>query len=273
VNQETRVIVSWFIHRLNRVSVTLPAILCIACATDGGLVPASNQPYVYILLSSEPIAGPASEPTLVGFLLTQGSPVESSFRHATRFDLKGPSSLKPFRWFERGLGVAKTKIGFRGVPVDSGNYYLPEDSSTETLGRKQLRQLGTYSLLIETDGVTVSGSTTIPGKPSPQLLTIDGRLVLSWPKVPGAAAYFVEADTEAAPGFVTTDTLYTLFFSREPSTVPADPQFRIVALDPNASRFFLDVETSSAGIDNGYGLYGSATPASVSLPRSVSAQR
>jgi hypothetical protein len=155
------------------------------------------------------------------------------------------------------------------VPVDSANYFLPNDSTVDGLGRKQLRELLTYTLMIESDGVAVTGTTTIPAKPFLRLVVLNGTLVVTWAVVPGASSYYVESDTEDAPGFISTDTLYALRYSREPSTIPTNPEFRIIALDANATRFFLDGSIPRSGIDNGFGLYGSATSGRLALPKTA----
>jgi hypothetical protein len=245
------------------------------CQAESGLVPTSQLPYIYVLLSSEPlaVAVPSSDSSLVAFLLTAGSPTKSPFRHASRFELRAASANKPFKWVERAQTAPTESVGYRGVPADSANYFLPNDSIADGLGRKQLHELLTYTLVIESDGVAVTGTTTIPAKPLPRLFVLNEKIVVNWARAPGALSYYVESDTEDAPGFISTDTSYALRYSRQPSTIPTNPEFRIIALDANATHFFIDGTTPRSGIDNGFGLYGSATSARLALPKTANDAR
>lgn len=224
---------------------------------------------MYVVLSRLPLptASPAdaSEP-LSGFLLTTGSPIKTTYRHAERFQVIQSGGTAVLNWTERFPSGQANPIGYRGTPTSEANYFVPTASVALQTDRTALLSRTGYDLSVQTEGTLVTGHTVIPDQPAPNTLTIGGHLVVTWRPVEGAAGYFAESDTEQFPGVLTRDTAYTLNYDRGVDTGPRAPEFRLIAMDANLYLYLSDTLTTSAGVVGAFGVFGSASSARILLP-------
>ncbi|HYW08515.1 MAG TPA: hypothetical protein VE913_16265, partial [Longimicrobium sp.] len=176
-------------RRLLRV-MSLGLLACAsACDAGEAVIRSSDEPLLYVVLNQRtPVV--RTDPQRA-FLLTAGSAVASSYRVATRFEMRRRSDGRAFAWRSTGrTGVAPGD--YAGAALHEGNYFLPDVGGAEGLGALDLRPGETYDLEIETEGVPVRGSVTVPASFSLTFGGVDGRTV-SWPRVRGAGGYTVEA--------------------------------------------------------------------------------
>jgi hypothetical protein len=240
----------------------------LGCRTDLPMTPASNVPFVFVVLTSSHIAiggGPEPDSSIIGLLLTVGTPFASPFRTAERFEMRRSSDGAFFGWAARTPSSAMAPVDLRGISVSEGNYVLERAGTAAGLGADSIAPLDSYTLTIDTQGSLVTGRTTVPGLPQPRLVIDGTRRFVVFPRVAGAAGYIEDADTEREVfgPFLSTDTVLELRFARQP--IPPNPEFRVIALDTNAFRYLSDTTRASAGLVGALGLFGAASK-SVPLP-------
>ncbi|HET7585599.1 MAG TPA: hypothetical protein VFK13_11865 [Gemmatimonadaceae bacterium] len=243
-----------------------------ACGQDLPTLPFNPDPLVYLALS------PAPDPSrpMHALLATMGTPVHSEYRDAELFEMKRASDGAMFAW--RTLPVSGTvPISFLGTLADSipANFVLDDEHDPGLLGRGDIVPGKTYTLDITTDGVTIHGETTVPAQVVPAIDTAAGDTVVHWGAAAGAAGYEVTGSVPAGIGVseifaITTDTIVTIHapFILGGATVPPDAveTIRVVALDANLFRYVSDQTVTRAGIDAGFGAFGSFTEALLTRP-------
>ncbi|HET6681619.1 MAG TPA: hypothetical protein VFG84_10500 [Gemmatimonadaceae bacterium] len=140
--------------------------------------------------------------------------------------------------------------------------------SNGRLGLQDLRPKDAFELVVAAEGRTVSGVMLVPGMPAPVYRNEQGTESFSWAPVPGAASYFVMADTDAPTSARhSADTSYVLRRDLRPGRpVPDEPLFTVIALDANLDRFMSDTTVARAGITSGYGIFGAFVRVSVAIP-------
>lgn len=255
-------------------SIVASAVVALApgCSADAPLIPESDAPFLYLILSQAPIPTSALVPadsTVNAFLLTVGTPLSSPYRSAERFEMRRKADGAMFRWREGARHLKEPPAGHRGLALTNGaSYVLDEDSSALGLGRRQLRALETYAIRIETGGVVITGEARIPAAPIATLVRTDSGMAVVWKRAEGAAAYFFQADTERFTGFFMTDTVVQLHFDRGDGT-PAQPQARIIAYDSSVARYVADSTIGRAGITGALGIFGAVSSTRLQLPSRV----
>lgn len=242
-----------------RLALTV-ALLSGACAWDEPLVPASEEPFVYLVLNLRPVSRYDSswEPRQLALLLTVGSPLEAmEYRSAQRFEMRRASDGARFDW--RAYPILESTTGLEEkFDLGYANYYLPDSATVAGLGAADLRSGETYELEIETEGVVIRGRVMIPAAFNATVEVRDGKRIVSWPHVAGAGGYIVGAYPYSREA--QRDTFYV---------VPADSppgHLGIVAVDPNLYRFMTDENLGRSGIDAGFGVIGAISSTSVQLP-------
>lgn len=215
--------------------------------------PERDEPFLYLVLRPnlpEGIFGTRA----YAALLTIPSPTEGSWRSAERFEMRRSADHRSFVWRERQV-IGPPAITNTNANLLEGNFVMDERRSAEGLGSDSL-QLGTrYDLLIETEGVTVRGSATIPAPFTADVVEDEsGRLVVVWPSVRGAAGYLVDRELQR-------DTTYAV-----PPATASGEVLLIRALDANLYAYMVDGESDRAGIDNGFGVFGAMVGAVVTIP-------
>lgn len=237
------------------------------CANDAALTPESRAPFVFVILTSTQAAiGGPSQPdsSIIGLLLTAGSPISSPFRKAERFEMRRASDGAAFEWIERTPSSGATGADFRGIVASDGNYELNHATTTTGLGSDSIRPLESYTLTIDTQGSQITGLTTVPAIPQPRIVVDGTRRFVVFGPVSGAAGY-VESVGDLSRGFLTADTLLEIRPGGLGSP-PPNSEFQVIALDTNAFRYLSDTTRVSAGLVGGLGLFGAASAARIALP-------
>lgn len=235
------------------------ALFTAACASEEPLVPASDAPFLYLVLNERV---PADYDSLHGRrlapLLTVASPLEPMpYRTAQRFEMRRASDGRRFDW-RAYAGLVENPGTEESIDVGYGNYHRPDSATAAGLGAADLRPGETYALETETEGVVIRGAATIPAEFAATVEVRDGRRIVTWPRVPGAGGYLVGACPY--PLEPQRDAVYAV-----PRDAAAGPPF-ITAVDANLYRFRTDEDAGRAGIDAGYGVFGAISVASVELP-------
>ncbi|MDP9347857.1 MAG: hypothetical protein M3P24_01725 [Gemmatimonadota bacterium] len=237
--------------------VSAAGALLMGCAGDAVLVPKSEEPFLYLVLNQRT---PNEHMNLVGqfaFLLTSGSPAEPPrFRCAERFRMRRASDGAEFGW--RGIQCSGETGGYPGVSFNDANYFLPDTATAQGLGAQSLRPGEAYEIQIETGGRVLRGRAGIPAPFTVSLGERDGRRVLAWPKVAGAAGYQIKLPDDEL--VTQPDTSYTL-----PSEASRGSRIEVRALDANLWEYANNARVARAGIDTGYGLFGAITTARLTL--------
>jgi len=244
-----------------------PFLLTLAgCGAGDPLTPASPEPFLYLVLSTaRPAALPQPDSLLSAVLMTTGTPLRSEYRTAEQFAMRRVSDGASFAWSARGLtGPAPATYQFVTL-AGAGNYLLADTAGAAGLGRQDLAPGETYTLRIDTDGRTVEGRVTVPGRPVPSLVRRGDRTFAVWPRTAGAAAYLVDGETEGRGAVVLTDTAYVLLYDRRDGT-PANPAVRVTALDANLFRYMSDSTLERAGLTGGYGVFGAVSTGVLLVP-------
>jgi hypothetical protein len=243
------------------------ALLAVGCADASLAGPPSSEPFLYLIISPEPLTqfGPAPDTALQALLLTTGSAAGAPFRVADRFDLTNADGGAPFTFTARMPNAAIPGVGRAGASVEDGNYVLPFAGTATSRGAGELLPLGTYDLHVESEGRIIVGRVVMPARPQPVLLQEGSARYVTFPEVTGAAAYYVVGDTEMYPR-ITTSTRVQLHYDVDPAFVPPNPQFRVIALDTNIVRYISDTTVARSGIDGAFGLFGAAISATISTP-------
>ena len=238
----------------------------VGCANDGSLTPESQAPFVFVILTSTQAAiGGPSQPdsSIVGLLLTIGSPISSPFRKADRFEMRRATDGALFDWIER-TPSSVTGADFRGIAASDGNYQLKHATTTTGLGSDSIKPLESYTLTIDTQGSQLTGLTTVPAIPQPRIVVDGTRRFILFGPVNGAAGYIVSLGSFST-GLLTPDTVLEMR-SGGLNPLPPNSEFRVIALDTNAFRYLSDTTRGSAGLVGGLGLFGAASAARITLP-------
>lgn len=230
------------------------AALCLVAAScsSAPLVPYRTEPFLYLVLGQETAIGEQR-----AFLLTVGSPAYSEYLPATRFEMRRVQDGAAFPWRDmgqRGVAPAEPTI----ASLHDGNYTLPEEGSGSSSGNGDIRPGDTFDLIVEAEGVVMTGRVTMPAEFAVAVLSEPRRAV--WPRVNGAALYSVQLRGYGVAA-LQSDTVVLL-----PEDVPTGTEVRVKALDENLARYVSDESAGRAGLDSGFGVFGAITTASVMVP-------
>ena len=237
------------------------ALLLGACSGDPVLVPDQEAPFLYMVLGHRTFSNvndqrygePAAQH---GLLMTLPAPTEFALlRRAQRVEMRRARDGAPFGWDT--LHFTHAERGGPGTNLRISNLYLPDSTVDATLGAADLEAGEVYDLVVETEGVTIRGTVTMPGQ-------IEARLepdgVLTWNEVDGAVGYRVLVSSLME---LTTDTVFRLTRSELGQPWTDNPYARVQALERNAWDYFSDPELGRSGIDAGFGVFGALTESRV----------
>lgn len=239
-------------------------------------LPTSDEPLLYLVLGDPPINQSLGTPDtlLYALLATTGTPIDSRPRTATRFEMRESSSGALYDWRPTeppdSLGFGYDNMGSI-APV--ANYVLPWSSGPSGLGTVDLAYGATYTLDIETEGIPIHGSTTLPARFDISIGTVNGERIASWPHVNGAARYFVSVREPGgifgigfrSVGRETVDTLFAIpteFVSGDSVIVFAWDANYVAAREDQAAGKRL----GRVGIDRGFGVFAAVTRSTTVLP-------
>jgi len=242
------------------IGIVFAAMFASACSVQDPLLPTRTEPFLHLVLAPDerlaPIENPPAEQYAI--LMTTGSPVLSPCRKAQRFEMRRTSDAALFGW--RANGNCLSVMAGEHVDVfNHANYYLPASPGPDSAGSLELMPGTEYALRIETDGFVLNGRTMIPESFSIRLDGAGDARRVVWPRVRGAAGYFIRVNsgTRAVPPRLQTDTTFPLDLQH--GTV------KVTALDPNLFTYQLDKQQGRAGIDAGFGVFGAMKSASLSF--------
>lgn len=230
----------------------IASLLICACAGDQIVMPDSKEVFVLVMLAPD-AAAPASK-DLYAFLLRAGTPLNSPYLTADRFEMRRASDGALFDWT-----VVPTRdsfvVGVYGVGLSDANYMLPRVGSAGRLGRQDLQAGETYTLIILVDGTTITGQVTIPGVP-----TINRAIAyttgdsMAWRRVAGVPGYSV-----------TTQDFFPIFEFTKDTTFRFDAPILnnqnghgtvVRAYDPQLFLYETDERAGRAGIIGALGVFG-----------------
>lgn len=224
-----------------------------ACEGDPVRVPDEEAPFLYMVLGNRTVnhlrLGESAGQH--GLLMTLPAPTEPALlRRAQRVEMRRARDGATFAWDT--LHFPYADWGYPGHHLRISNLHLPDTTPDARLGAEKLAAGETYALLLETEGVTIRGSVTMPAQIEARL-TSEGAL--GWSHVPGAVGYRVLAGTLME---LTTDTVFRLTDSELDAN-----SARVQALEGNAWDYFSDDGLGRAGIDTGSGVFGALTESRV----------
>lgn len=251
---------------LNRTTyVAAAATIFTACDPGAPLIAASEEPLVITVLALDNAAAGTEQSAVV---LSAGTPLQPVYRRIDSFDMRRQRDGARFGWqpIQRsGLPPASFHVL---ALEESKNVVLPSAASGAALGAADVRAGERYTLELQTEGVTVRGSTILPSSPVPTFDSIGGRRRIVWPKAPAAAGYLISVETDLVPAVPrpVTDTSYTLLENRDPTTRPPTPKATIIALDSNLFLYLSDTTVAAAGLVGSLGIFGGFARTVVPIP-------
>lgn len=234
------------------------ALVLGACAGDPVQVPDDEAPFLYMVLGHRTVSDnrygePAGQH---GLLMTLPAPTEPALlRRAQRVEMRRASDGAAFGWDT--LHFTHADWGYPGNSLRIANLHLPDSTADTSLGAADLETGEVYDLVVETEGVTIRGTVTMPGQIETRLEP-DG--VLAWSEVEGAVGYRVVV---ASLMELTTDTVFRLTEDELEQPWAPRPYARVQALERNAWNYFSDPELGRSGIDKGFGVFGALTESRV----------
>jgi hypothetical protein len=248
--------------------IAIPAVIAGGCSDATLSSGPSAEPFLYLVISSAPmpVRFPSPSDTAIkSLLLTAGSAAGATFRSAQHFALTDEADGTTFTFTESTAPAAVPGVGRNGATLEDGNFLLPYSTTQTSVGASALRPLGIYDLRIETEGRVITGRLLIPDRPQPSIVEDGAKRFVTFPEVPGAAAYLVGGDTELYQHIITSNQIQ-LLYDVDPAFVPPNPEFRVVALDSNLVRYMSDSTQSSVGIEGALGLFGAINSARIPVP-------
>jgi hypothetical protein len=228
--------------------------------------PFDETPTIAVLITRGPppptFGSSPADSGLYGHLLVTGTPVQSPYLRADRFEMRRLSDRARFAW--RAVDPPRDALPTVG-PDEIGNYFLPRRSSAAGLGSDSIADGEHYELVAETGPHHITGRTRVPGKVEFVREPTDGDSIVRWRRTPGAAAYLVNLFPLLKP---VDDTLIVIYRSPPlPGQPPLPPvTVRVFALDSNYAAFAGDLRLERAGVTGAWGVFGSFSWGDAELP-------
>jgi hypothetical protein len=258
-------------HRSRRIPLCLGAALMgAACDATGPLPDFDETPTVALLITPEPVSrfiGTAADSGLRATIVTTGTPVRSPYLRADRFEMRRLSDGAQFAW--RYVEPPQDAIGV--FSLISENYFLPRRPDASGLGSDSITPGTEYELIAEAGPHRVDGRTRVPAAVEFVRAPADGDSIVRWRRSAGAATYSFELSGLVQAVRLIDDTALVVRVS--PFLSPESPPtvIRVFALDSNYAAFRSDFRAGRAGINGGWGVFGSFTWADTDLRPSAAA--
>lgn len=218
-------------------------------ACDGGLVevPARTDPVLYLVMGQRVMSERTGQQEQGALLVAAGSPVAPPvYLTADRFEMWRVRDGAPVGWEALGLegqaGLSATDLSL-GTP----NYVLPDRATAPALGALDLAPGDSLDLRIEIDGTMLRGGVRLPAPPDPELSRVAGADAVVWAPAAGATGYIIMSSDGHSR--MQPDTVWY------PDSPPLE-WIHVIAVEPNAWRYFSDPSSARAGIDAGFGVFG-----------------
>lgn len=243
--------------------IGLAATLLAGCGTDDVVVPRSDEPAVYLVLTRDSLvpADPSNidDARLTAVVATTGVPWAFEFRQAESFVMRRASDGSAFAWSPLAATGPMDLTRPYAMPL-RGNYVLEETPTAAGLGRRDLRPGVRYTLSVSTGGRVITGQAVLPDRPQPVFVDHPTQPMVSWPRAAGAAMYVVSYGYRVWDR-ASADTFYVL-----PRLEGSQPtHVRVMAVDENWAAFYRDQTLMSAGITGGNGLFGATAEGVVAV--------
>jgi hypothetical protein len=234
-------------------------IIAAACDTTGPLPDYDETPSVALLITPEPVSrfiGDAADSGLRATIVTTGTPVRSPYLRADRFEMRRLADGARFAW--RYVEPPQDAVGVV-FSLISGNYFLPRRADPTGLGSDSITPGTVYELVAEAGPHRVEGRTRVPAAVEFVRAPTDGDSIVRWRHSAGAATYSFELWGFVQALRLIDDT--TLVVRVSPFLSPESPPtvIRVFALDSNYAAFRSDFRVGRAGINGGWGVFGSFT--------------
>jgi hypothetical protein len=236
------------------------------CIADQPLLGASDEPALTLVLTRGPTpqAGAAPDSTLHALVVTIGSPFTGYYRTTQRFDMTRRSDGRRFDWVTSDTtGPVDLARGY-AIPRAAWNAHLAWEGTGGLLGRSDLADGETYDLVIESEGRLITGSVTVPAAPVASVVSNGPERLVTWPVVPGAVSYVVDA-ANTFFGRITTEGALLLVL-QDTALGPQPSWLRIRSQERNIADYTFDRELRSSGIVGAYGVFGAIGLDSVAIP-------
>lgn len=227
-----------------------------ACTGDPFVTPVSSELFFCAVLGPPwgTIVSPTTSDTaLYAFLLETGTPINSPYITADRFEMRRTSDGALLDW--RPNTPAKPYVGLtRALLTEDGNYVLPLHGAAGRLGRIDLVPGDQYELFVDVGAVAIRGTASIPAVPQAAFVdTNDALPVLSWKPVPGVGGYSVTTQ-DFMPIFAFTRD--TAFHFDGPIHNMSGVGTIVRAYEPQAFSYLADPHVGRVGITGALGVFG-----------------
>jgi hypothetical protein len=233
-------------------------MLAAACSADPFVTPQSDEPYLYVALT--PPGDAPGDTALYAFLLRAGTPINSPYLTATRFEVRRVADGALLDW--REIQPSRPGVILAGPLVtEDGNYVLPLHGSGGRLGRIDLVPGDRYEITVDVDTLTIHGSASIPDVAQPVFESGSPTDLLRWPRVAGAGGYSVTSQ-DYTPTFTFTGDTVVQFDERIDNNISGTGTI-VRAYDPQLYAFLVDRRAGRSGIDRGLGVFGAYTSRSI----------
>jgi hypothetical protein len=242
-----------------------------ACRTTEPMPDFDETPAIALLITPElpplpprpPGARPPPDSGLYATLVTTGTPVNSPYLRADRFEMRRVPDGARFAW--RPFPVEREVVGF--FPPQLGNYFLPKQPSAAGLGSDSIAPGGVYDLAIDAGQYRLVGRTRVPDRVEFVREDADGDSIVRWRRTPGAAYFQIGGGCfGGCRPIADTALVITSRVAQFPGEPPLREFVRVFAFDTNVALSVSDLRVSQAGISGGWGIFGSFTWADMELP-------
>jgi predicted RNA-binding protein with TRAM domain len=236
------------------------------CDAAGPVPPFDELPTIAVLITRGPppstFGSSPADSGLYGHLVVTGTPIQSPYLRADRFEMRRVSDGARFAW--RAIDPPRDAVPTIG-PDEIGNYFLPRRGNEAGLGSDSVAEGEVYELIADAGQHHIVGRTRVPGMVEFVRASTDGDTVVRWRRTPGAAAYLVDLFPLMKPA---DDTLVVIHWG---SPIPGEPSpqrrvVRVFALDSNYAAFAGSGRVERAGITGAWGVFGSFSWGDTDLP-------
>jgi hypothetical protein len=228
-----------------------------ACTGDPFVTPVSSELFFCAVLGppgGKVVTPTTSDTALYAFLLEAGTPINSPYVTADRFEMRRVSDGALLDW--RPNTPAKPRVVLSGgLLTEDGNYVLPLHGAAGRLGRIDLVPGDQYELFVDVGTVAIRGSVSMPAVPQAAFESNDPVPVLSWKPVVGAGGYSVTTQ-DFMPTFAFTRD--TVFHFDGPIGIDNISGIGTIvrAYEPQLFSYLADPHVGRAGITGALGVFG-----------------
>ena len=230
-------------------------LIMAACTGDPFVTPVSSELFFCALIDppwGKVVAPTKSDTALYAFVLEAGTPINSPYVTADRFEMRRVSDGALLDW--RPNTPAKSYVRLtRELLTEDGNYVLPLHGAAGRLGRIDLMPGDQYELFVDVGAVAIRGTASVPAVPQAAFETNGALPVLSWKPVPGVGGYSVTTQ-DFLPIFAFTRD--TVFHFDGPIENISGFGTIVRAYEPQLFSYLADPHVGRVGITGALGVFG-----------------